>query len=88
MDYCPLVKPYDNGSCRDVGIDSTEIDVDVYGEEVCEECRCVEGTFVNQLAGQAIHYHGGCHRITCQGNVAVVHVGQEQVFCEPEGGPI
>lgn len=85
-DYCPYVKPSQTGSCKDVTEFSTTIDAVSYGESVCENCMCLEGTYVSQFSTLNIHYHAGCHQITCEGNTAVVHVGGEIVFCDPGGG--
>jgi Leishmanolysin/EGF-like domain len=85
-DYCPYVYPSDYGSCQGIGADTTAVDANDYGEMVCESCKCLEGTYVSQLSALAVHYHSGCHQVTCEGDVAIVHVGDEIVFCDPGGG--
>ena len=84
-DYCPYVSPSQTGSCKDVSGFTTVIDQVSYGEMVCENCMCLEGTYVSQFSTLNVHYHAGCHQITCEGNVAVVHVGDQVVFCDPGG---
>mmetsp|Transcript_14199 Transcript_14199/g.20755 ORF Transcript_14199/g.20755 Transcript_14199/m.20755 type:complete len:501 (+) Transcript_14199:1008-2510(+) len=76
LNYCPVVKPFVHGNCKkDAETDKS------YGEEVCENCRCVEGTYGG-------NYQAGCHKVTCMGSVATVHVGEEIARCTPEGGPV
>lgn len=87
-DYCPYIQPLQTGSCLDIGEESSSINEDDYGESVCENCKCLEGTYVNQLSKKAIHLHAGCHKVTCEGNIAVIHIGQEIVFCDPSGGKV
>lgn len=87
-DFCPYVTPEPAGSCRDIGVISTDINNKDYGESVCDNCKCLEGTYVSQFSTMSVHWHSGCHEITCEGNVAVVHVGGEVVFCDPGGGEV
>lgn len=87
-DYCPYIRPLTTGSCQDIGSKSASINSDDYGEAVCENCKCLEGTYINQLSNKAVHLHAGCHEVTCEGNVAVIHVGGEVVFCDPTGGQV
>ena len=85
-DYCPYVLPTNDGSCQDISQVATSIDTINYGESACTNCRCLEGTYVSQFSTLNTHYHAGCHEVTCEGDVAVVHVGIQIVFCDPAGG--
>ena len=87
-DYCPTVLPSKTGSCLDIGEDSVSLNKDDYGETAGASSKCLIGTYVNQLSNKAVHLHAGCHKVTCEGNVAVIHVGGEVVFCEPNGGEV
>lgn len=84
LDHCPIVVPEPDGSCR-VG---TLKDPETYGEEVCDNCRCLEGTYTPQLTNSTMHHHAGCHKVTCNGNTAVIHIGGEVAHCTPSGGSV
>jgi leishmanolysin len=84
VDYCPVVKPIERGNCRGLEDTSTIIDSD-YGEKVCENCRCVEGTYSKI---REAHYHVGCHWIECEEDYTIVHIGDEEVNCDSEGGEV
>jgi hypothetical protein len=87
-DFCPYVVDQDSGSCLDIGEKSVKINKDEYGEASGPGTKCLEGTYVNQLSNKAAHMHAACHKVTCQGNVAVIHVGGQVVFCDPSGGQV
>jgi hypothetical protein len=84
FDFCPLVKQAEGGNCRGHDYQETDLNSD-YGEEVCENCRCVEGTYSKN--NQA-HYHLGCHWIECEEDYTIVHIGDEEVQCDSEGGEV
>lgn len=88
LDYCPVVIPNEDGSCRDVFETNVKINKDDYGEKAGDSSRCLEGTYVNQLGEVSTHFHAGCHKVTCQGSIATIQVGREVVYCTPEGGQI
>lgn len=83
LDYCPVVKQYKGGSCRGLEMDATDTDSD-YGEQICENCRCVEGTYSKSSA----HHHVGCHWIECEEDHTIVHIGDEEVICPENGGEV
>ena len=41
---------YQGGNCRGHDYFATKMDNDLYAEEACEDCRCVEGNFVKSGA--------------------------------------
>jgi leishmanolysin len=84
LDFCPMVSEYIDGDCRGHDYDETDLNSD-YGEEACENCRCVEGTYSKN--NQA-HYHLGCHWIECEEDYTIVHIGDEEVQCDSEGGEV
>lgn len=79
LDYCPIVKP--TASCRDSSSETT----DAYAEVLCNDCRCLEGTYVLQNSGVNAHYHSGCLEVKCRGSVATVFVGDLNVRCTAAG---
>ncbi|CAG9330373.1 unnamed protein product [Blepharisma stoltei] len=86
LDYCPVVMPNSDGSCRDLLSIPVDLNYKAYGEQSGDSSRCLEGTYVNKLSNFSINYHAGCHKITCQGSIATVHIGQEVIYCTPSGG--
>jgi hypothetical protein len=84
VDYCPYIEPVPGGNCR--GHDYTETDLNSdYGEQACENCRCVEGTYSKNNQAR---YHLGCHWIECEEDYTIVHIGDETVECDSEGGEV
>jgi hypothetical protein len=84
LDYCPIIKSFSAGNCRGIGLEETEVNSDL-GEEVCENCRCVEGTYSKQYDP---YYHTGCHWIECGDSGTIVHIGDEEVECPIDGGEV
>jgi leishmanolysin-like peptidase len=75
-DYCPIVTGTTN--CRTLRLGNKE-----YGEEFCEECRCIEGTY--SKSKELPHIQGTCHRIDCiDGNVYIT-IGVVSVKCGTTG---
>jgi hypothetical protein len=75
IDFCTLVKQAEGGNCRGHDYHETDLNSD-YGEEVCENCMCVEGTYSKN--NQA-HYHLGCHWIEYEEDYTIIHIGDEEV---------
>ena len=44
LDYFPVVKQYVGGNCRGLEPTPTQTEPD-FGEQVCENCICIEGTY-------------------------------------------
>lgn len=44
-DYCPYVRPLDSKNCRGREVNATLVNPQLYGDEACSDCRCVEGVF-------------------------------------------
>jgi hypothetical protein len=87
-DYCPYVDRYSNRNCRDLGTQPNLV-IDAYGEEVCLDCRCVEGTFLkdNYVANDSIH--ASCVRVqSCDSTKATLKVGDATVDCPFTGGVV
>ncbi len=82
VDYCPIIYPIVGGNCRGLDFISTDLNPD-YGEQACENCRCVEGTYSKSYGP---HHHVACHWIECEDNYTIVHIGDEEVLCSREGG--
>jgi leishmanolysin len=77
LNYCPVVKQYKGGNCR--GLEKTDtVLYSIFGEEACEDCRCVEGTYVKQGNPKE---HAGCHRVECFDDRVIIHIGDEKVTC-------
>lgn len=75
-DYCPIVTGTIN--CRTLRLGNKE-----YGEEFCEECRCIEGTYSKSKELERVQ--GTCHRIDCiDGNVYIT-IGTVSVKCSKTG---
>jgi hypothetical protein len=84
MDFCPLVKQIPGGNCRGNDDDQTDLNSD-YGELACENCRCLKGTYSKN---NPAHYHLGCHWIECEEDYTIVHIGEEIINCDAEGGKV
>jgi len=84
LDYCPVVVPSSSGNCRGISVDPTSLNPK-YGEEVCENCRCLEGTYSIE---EATEWHAGCHRVECFSDYAIVYIGSTPVNCPFEGGRV
>ena len=85
MDYCPYIIPYETGDCRNASFNPGEDD-NIYGEEYCPECRCVEGNYV--ALGSLPRSHAGCHRVECNGDSVEITIGETTVICPSEGGSL
>ena len=84
VDYCPVVVPDPMNDCTGT-ISSPEVNNEVYGETVCPDCRCIEGTFVSSIASTPPRPHTSCHKVTCEGSVATITIGLEVAKCLPDG---
>ena len=84
LDYCPIVKSTSSGNCRGIGDIKTSVDSDL-GEQVCENCRCVEGTYSKEYEP---YEHAACHWIECGDSGTIVHIGDEEVECPIDGGEV
>ena len=82
LDYCPIVKPFSNGDCRDP--DTVLLSSD-YGEQAGVDARCVTGTYSKSGATAE---HAGCHKVTCSGTTATVTIGDTTVTCPSTGGDV
>ena len=82
IDFCPIVKPYTNGDCRDP---TTVLLSQDYGEEAGYDARCVSGTY--SKSGNTME-HVGCHKVSCSGTTATVTIGGIQVVCPSDGGDV
>lgn len=80
LDYCPIIKPQNNGNCRDLNNQDT---IDLYGEKYCESCRCLEGTY-SKIPDSI--WHPSCHNISCQIDFAIVYIGNVSIICPFTGG--
>jgi hypothetical protein len=84
LDYCPVVKQYEGGNCRGLEPTPTETESD-YGEQVCENCRCIEGTYSKK---NEPHHHAACHWVECKHGYSLIHVGKKVVKCPAKGGSV
>mmetsp|Transcript_11871 Transcript_11871/g.17360 ORF Transcript_11871/g.17360 Transcript_11871/m.17360 type:complete len:596 (-) Transcript_11871:2169-3956(-) len=84
LDYCPVIKQVDSSNCRGLEQSEGRINSD-YGEKVCENCRCLEGTY--SKSGSA-SYHAGCHEVECYDTYALVYFGGVSVQCPFTGGEV
>lgn len=75
-DYCPIV--IGNFNCRIPGCPNSD-----FMEEVCEDCRCIEGTYSLSKNYEVIH--AACHRIKCIDNSVVIYVGDNAIMCNNTG---
>lgn len=93
-DYCPVKNMYSDGSCRGTsGIPTTLIAE--YGEIVCPNCRCLEGTLVQAGGhGKGTLLHTGCYEVVqCHKDRVDLRVGNGHtgffiVSCPFEGGQV
>lgn len=82
LDYCPVVKPYTNGDCRDP--DTVLLSTD-YGEDAGPDSRCITGTYSKS---GSIGSHSGCHSVSCSGTTATITIGDTKVTCPATGGDV
>ncbi|OMJ82166.1 hypothetical protein SteCoe_17185 [Stentor coeruleus] len=75
-DFCPVVSG--NFNCRIPGCANAD-----FMEEICEDCRCVEGTY--SLSKTYEEIHASCHRITCGVNFVIIHIGIHNITCTETG---
>ena len=80
LDYCPVVKPYTNGDCRDP---NTVLLTSDYGEAAGPTSRCITGTYSKSGSTAA---HVGCHKVSCSGTTATITIGDTTVKCPAGGG--
>ena len=81
LDYCPVVKPYWNGNCRDV--ETVYLNLTL-GESAGHRARCLEGNFDPQTPWQ----HATCHQVNCTGPNPLVTIGNHTLLCPSEGGDV
>lgn len=84
LDYCPIVYQNTGGNCRGLEVGEADLNSD-YGEKVCENCRCIEGTYSKKYEP---HEHAGCHWVECKASSAIIHIGDSQVECPFTGGDV
>jgi hypothetical protein len=84
LDYCPVIKQTPGGNCRGIDSKSTELNSD-YGEQACENCRCIEGTYSKS---NEPHEHVACHWVECNNGHTLIHVGDTVVECPTTGGEV
>jgi len=71
-----------SGNCR--GLEKKPVYLNSgLGEEVGLDSRCIEGDFVT--SGTPVE-RATCHRVTCDGNTATIHIGSATVECSPGDG--
>ena len=80
IDYCPVVKPYSNGNCRDP--DTVLLSTD-FGEDAGPDSRCITGTYSKSGSSSP---HSGCHAVSCSGSTATITIGDTKVTCPAAGG--
>jgi leishmanolysin len=87
-DYCPYARRYANRNCR--GLNYTpNIVLEEYGEEVCLDCRCVEGTFLKDGYVSNNSLHASCIRVlSCDDTKAILKIGDSTVDCPFTGGTV
>jgi hypothetical protein len=81
LDFCPTVKPYRDGDCRDtkgVYLDKT------LGENAGYRARCLEGNFDKNDPWM----HAGCHQVDCSDSNPTIRIGDSTLICPSEGGDI
>jgi leishmanolysin len=82
LDFCPVVKPYWNGNCRDIQEDGhAEMDL---GESTGYWSRCLEG---NYSLGET-RKHATCHTVDCSASNPIISIGNFTLICPSEGGNI
>ena len=84
LDYCPVIKQIDSSNCRGLEQSEGQISPD-YGEKICENCRCLEGTYSKS---GSTSYHAGCHEVECYDTYALVYFGDVSVQCPFTGGEV
>jgi hypothetical protein len=84
LDFCPVVKQFFGGNCRGLEPTPTQTESD-YGEQVCENCRCIEGTYSKIYVP---HNHAACHWVECKKGYSLIHVGQQVVKYPAKGGSV
>jgi hypothetical protein len=90
-DFCPYVRPIDNRNCRGRELQPTLVNPELYGDEACTDCRCVEGSYINSTAGAQPSSHATCHRVLkCDllAHEVTLQVGEVEVVCSFVGGEI
>ncbi|CAG9321226.1 unnamed protein product [Blepharisma stoltei] len=85
IDYCPVVKPFYKGNCRETNPSMQDIN-QLYGEAMCESCRCIEGTYSKSMG--SLEHHAICHNITCTADAAIIHIRNVSVTCPFTGGTV
>ncbi|OMJ71563.1 hypothetical protein SteCoe_30205 [Stentor coeruleus] len=75
-DYCPIVAG--NFNCRLPGCPNSD-----FMEEVCENCRCIEGTY--SLTKNYEITHAACHKIACTDNFVEIYIGDNIIKCIKTG---
>jgi hypothetical protein len=78
------VKQYKGGNCRGLEPIPTQTEPD-YGEQVCENCRCIEGTYSRKYVP---NHHAACHWVECEPGYTIIHVGDEVVECRGKHGEV
>lgn len=81
LDYCPVVKPYSNGNCRDP---STVQVVSKLKETAGYTSRCLVGDYDKSRQWK----HAGCYPVNCSGASAVLTIGSINVTCPASGGNV
>ena len=82
LDYCPVVKPYSNGDCRDP---LTVLLSEDYAEEAGYQSRCITGTYSKSGSQQE---HSACHVVACSATSASITIGDIVVECPFTGGDV
>ena len=81
LDFCPVVKPFIDGDCRDV--ENVYLD-QTLGENAGYRARCLEGNYDKS----SIWQHAGCHQVDCSVSNPQVTVGSHTLVCPSEGGDV
>ena len=83
-DYCPLVSPYSNGSCR--GNNLITLSVGMTDEVISDTSRCFESSLMSAPFTLNVEY-AACYQVTgCSDQGAFVQVGFESILCPFTGG--
>lgn len=81
LDYCPVVKPYSDGNCRDP---ATAKLVSKLNEAAGDTSRCLTGDYDKSKEWK----HAGCYPVNCSGANAVLTIGTSTVTCPVSGGDV
>ena len=91
IDYCPVVKQRAGGNCRNIDLVDSDLENELWVEEACEDCRCIEGTYVRSGIAVAPFQHAACHRIlSCDHSlqVASIEIDDQTINCPFDGGRV